>query len=566
MHEAYWVRLKGALAVACAVWIHPGQAGAAAIDPPAPEAIAAPAPAEALALPPMEPATATAQVAPATALPAATPQRYEGLFGSTPWGGRGIHRLVSGFSTPQHALVLGGSTGYSNVGHVFTQGDRNTRSNQSVDLAYTPVSGLEISATYHMLVNNYSGLAKRNLEVQGNPSLRIKYGRRVAGPVALGVQAMGTAPTSALGRGLAFHATTLDVSGLVSWQPHSRIEVVGNFGYTLDRSNRIFGVDSADALQRHAYQINRVSQLPYGVGAQGRITLGRVIDLQPFVEITGGLGLGGGATLQNDPFRLSAGAKLYPTTSKVLELVVGSDVALGGRPRLGSPFGGQPAYEVFAHLHAHLGQMIGVARGRADQASGASSEPAMARVIGDPTADMATFKLVGKVLDADTNRPIFGARVVVGEAEDVLLATDDATGTFHSWPISAGPGLIRVTAKALGYFDEQKLLPRPAADEVVQLSFAPKADLAQQRLATLRGSLRDARTGKPVPRGTVTLDALGLRVAADRQGRFSLRAKPGRYTVTFEAPHFAPLQRQLTLRPDETLLFSAELKSDNAEP
>ena len=190
----------------------------------------------------------------------------------------------------------------------------------------------------------------------------------------------------------------------------------------------------------------------------------------------------------------------------------------------------------------------------------------MAKVIGDPSGDMATFRLVGKVLDADTGKPIFGARVVVGEAADVLLATDDVTGAFHSWPISAGPGLIRVTAKASGYLDEERLLPRPAADEVVELSFTPKADLAQQRLATLSGSLRDARTGKPVPRGTVSIDALGLRVAADRQGRFTLRAKPGRYTVTFTAPGFAPLQRQLTLRPDETLMFGAEHKGDGAEP
>jgi hypothetical protein len=334
------------------------------------------------------------------------------------------------------------STGYSNVRNVFVPSDRNTRSAQSIDLAYTPVKGLEISATYRMLVDNYSGLAKRNLEAQGNPSLRVKYGHRLAGPVALGVQATGTLPTSALGRGLAPRATSLDVAGLVSWQPHSRIEVVGNFGYAMDRSNRIFGADSADVLQRYAYQINRVSQLPYGVGAQGRLTLGGAVDLQPFVEITGGLGLGGGATLKNDPFRLSAGAKIYPTTSQVLELAVGSDVALGGRPRAGSPFGGQPAYEVFARLHVHLGQMIGIARGRADQGT-ASADPALAKIIGDPTGDMATFRLEGKVLDADTGKPIFGARVIVGEAEDVLLATDDATGTFHSWPISAGPGLIR---------------------------------------------------------------------------------------------------------------------------
>lgn len=554
MHHTNWFRMVGALAVACAVTAQPGLASAAGPDQAADVQPAVRADAG--------PIEQGAQV-PVLPVPGSEPKAMlpEGVFGSTIWGGRGIHRLASGFGTPSQALVLSVSTGYSKVSGVFIAKDRNSRSDQSVDLAYTPVHGLELSASYRMMVDNYAGLVQRSLQTLGNPALRAKYGHRLAGPVAVGLQVAATMPTSALGHGLASWATGFDALALVSWQAHPRIEVVGNIGYSLDRSNHIFSANSADALQRHAYQINRVSQVPYGVGAQGRVTLGHRVDLQPFAEVTGGFGLGGGANLQNDPFRLSAGAKVYPTSHRVLELVVGSDVALGGRPRAHSPFGGQPAWEFFAHLHAHLGEIIRLAV-RPSVGSSTSGAAAMAQIVADPTRDMATFRLAGHVVDADTGKSIFGARVVVGEAEDILLATDDATGAFHSWPISAGLGLIRVTAKASGYQDEQKVVPRPAANEVVTLSFAPKAELAAQRLATLKGTLIDVRTGHAIGGGHVRIDALNLRVTADAQGGYSLRTKPGRHTVTFEAGPYRVVQRALTLRPNETLLFNAEMKPE----
>lgn len=560
MLELKKVSLLAALAIACVVSAHPCEAVAQVDKVVAPQAASAPG-------------TPTAEPSPAAAVAAAASQAQapikavpaEGVFGSTVWGGRGIHRLVSGFATPQGALVLGASAGYSRNKNLFFDGDRNTRANQSVDVAWAPLHGLELSASYRMLVNNYSGLAKRNLEAQGNPALRVKYGRNVARPVALGLQLGAAMPTSALGRGLSARATSLEATGLVSWQPHRRIEVVGNVGFFWDRSNVIFQNDSADALQRFAYQINRVNAVPYGLGAMGRITLGHHIDVVPFAELSGALGLGQGATLTNDPFRFTGGAKIYPTRSRVLELDVGAETALGGRLRQNSPFGGQPAWEVFAHLHAHLGEMVAMAN-RPSAPVVASDANGLAHVFGDPSHDMATFKLAGKVLDADSNRPIFGARVMVGEAEDVLLATDDQTGAFHSWPISAGPGLIRVTAKAMGYQDEERLLPRPQANEVVELVFAVKADAAKQRPAALKGVLHDARTAKPVPGGTVRIDALGLQVTADQAGRYTLKAKPGRYTVLFSAPRFAVQERVLTLRPNETMVFNAELRPEVGAP
>lgn len=550
MLEVNWLRLVGALTVACAILVHPNRAGAAGTDVP-------------VAGPSIVPeATPPAALSPLAPVPVAPP---EGVFGSTLWGGRGIHRLVSGFATTRQAIVLSGSSAYHNTSSVFLAGDRNTRASQSIDLAYAPSSGLELSVSYRLMLDNYSGLARRNLEAQGNPTLRVKYGHRVVGPVAMGLQAAATMPTSALGRGLTARATSAEFLGLVSWQAHPRIEVIGNFGYLMDRSDAIFAQDSADVLQRFAYQINRTKNaLPYGLGAQGRITLGHAVDLQPFVEITGVLGLDHGANLKNDPFRATGGIKLYPTRSKVLELALGADGALGGRPQRGSPFGGQPRWEMFAHLHAHIGQLFLGYRQAAIVP--VSQDGQLAKVFGDPSRDMATFRLEGKVLDADSKRPIFGARVMVGEAEDVLLATDDQSGSFRSWPISAGPGLIRVTARAMGYIDDERLIPRPRADEMAELNFALKADLAKQRLATLRGTFRDARSGKAIAGGKVTIDTLDILATADRSGKFSMRAKPGRYKVTFVASGFSKLERTLTLRPDETLLFNAELKPETTTP
>lgn len=151
---------------------------------------------------------------------------------------------------------------------------------------------------------------------------------------------------------------------------------------------------------------------------------------------------------------------------------------------------------------------------------------------------------------------------MVGEQNEVLLATDDATGRFASWPLSAKSGLIRVTARASGYLDQERVLPRPKQGAVVDLAFAPKADNARPHPALLRGIARDARTGKAVPGAVLLIEELGQRIVADGNGAFAAKVKPGRYRVRQSGAHYTEQTRVLTLRPNETLLYNADLRPD----
>lgn len=154
-------------------------------------------------------------------------------------------------------------------------------------------------------------------------------------------------------------------------------------------------------------------------------------------------------------------------------------------------------------------------------------------------------RLRGEVLDAATQQPVAGVRVVVGAHEQKT----DAKGAFVFPVVEAG--LVSVHAEAFGY---------AVRDEVVQL--APESDatltLSADKLgrgapAVLRG-LVESRRGQALD-ATVTIEGHAEPVPLGSDGRFSVTLPAGTYRLRVSAPGFVAQTHRLQLSEGEQAVF-----------
>lgn len=101
--------------------------------------------------------------------------------------------------------------------------------------------------------------------------------------------------------------------------------------------------------------------------------------------------------------------------------------------------------------------------------------------------------------------------------------------------------------------------------------------VAQER-AELRGTITDAESGETIPGANVVLPATGDGVAADADGRYTLRAEPGTTVVQFSAVGYESAVREVTLTaaqpktldialtPDVVALEQVEVAASRRQP
>jgi len=101
--------------------------------------------------------------------------------------------------------------------------------------------------------------------------------------------------------------------------------------------------------------------------------------------------------------------------------------------------------------------------------------------------------------------------------------------------------------------------------------------VAQER-AELRGTITDAESGETIPGANVVLPATGDGVAADADGRYTLRAEPGATVVQFSAVGYESAVREVTLTaaqpktldialtPDVVALEQVEVAASRRQP
>ena len=154
-------------------------------------------------------------------------------------------------------------------------------------------------------------------------------------------------------------------------------------------------------------------------------------------------------------------------------------------------------------------------------------------------------KIVGRVVDQE-GKPVKGATVfaVSTDRKYYGYATTDEEGHYE---ISSGlgTGVYTVTAVKMGYQSLPKTNVKVTAGETATVDL----QIAKLPSGTLKGYVKDAKTGKPIKNATVKVtSSFGVVVATvqtDENGYYEISAGlfTGTYNVTAEAPNYKPEEK-----------------------
>jgi outer membrane protein OmpA-like peptidoglycan-associated protein len=163
-----------------------------------------------------------------------------------------------------------------------------------------------------------------------------------------------------------------------------------------------------------------------------------------------------------------------------------------------------------------------------------------------------TGRVVGRVLSALDQTPVFGAILSFEGGAITPVATDDLEGKYSTYDLT--PGRVRLTASRAGY----KSLTQEAevrVGETALLDFALEPDAKK---GTLEGAVLNEKD-QPLAAKLELSGPVTLELTADAgSGRFTTELPAGSYTVKASAEGYMAKQRTLEVKEAGTL--SAEFK------
>lgn len=186
--------------------------------------------------------------------------------------------------------------------------------------------------------------------------------------------------------------------------------------------------------------------------------------------------------------------------------------------------------------------------------SAGGARPAESRTSVSPLVTTRTGRLVGRITNAATGRPLSGVEVSLGGQ----LAQTDRNGDFN---LSLALGRYALNAKFKGYVtttltitvpsggmrQDIAMRPEQATFQPVPITRTPSGGVMGVRKVNFEG-LVVSSSGSPVAGATVTFGQSSTRT--DRTGRFVINSlTPGTYEITISADGYAQYQSTVGLRP-----------------
>jgi hypothetical protein len=471
---------------------------------------------------------------------------------------------------------------------MFADDDTNERHSQRVGVLWVPIDNLEVWLQQAVVSNRNEEFVPNTNQSTGDPSLGVKYSYLLMPELGIAGAVNVMLPTSAQGTGLKPEALILDMLAIASYRATSWLDLHLNAGYRYDNSWAVFE-HTITPVQRFTAGISREDTILAGLGASSFFPIGDDMAVGPFAELSTGV-----ATRRSNesPIRATLGTKWFSLGPTVIDIILGVDLAINGTPVEGNVMAGIPPWQVFGNLSVHLNppkpkvqNLAAVACTDDTQCpSGqACADGYCARVMRDNGAcdsdsdctdgrvceagsctvvriePHPTFAIEGSVLDHRTGDPVGNAIVTFSGIDASPLAVEYKTGNFVSWPIETGDGLVKITAAAPGYRPEAKAIAKGNKDQVKRVAFKLHS-LSEAVTGEIKGSLKDARSGKPVRNGQVFIPILNQRIRTDHGGRFSARVKAGRYQVLISARKFVTQKKMIEIRAGDTVILNLDMR------
>jgi hypothetical protein len=490
-------------------------------------------------------------------------------------GMRGAHRVDSGFPIRAGDLILMLGTEYSTANDLFATGDTNQRNSQYITAVWSPFTSFALSVRQSIVSNRNTAFTPTTTQNLGDPRIALKYAVPLD-KLGVGAVVAVTLPTSAHGNGLSPNAYILDGYGAASYLATDFLSVSANVGYRLDKSNKIFKRDIL-AVQRFTAGISQENAILGGLGIETNFKLGDMMVLGPFAEFSA-------AVAKDGPMRATLGAKFSPFGMDNVELAVGADYAVAGVPKppatatsAASKMAGIPPWEVFGAVAAHLGPKPKTTPTTAgpqlcttdaeckdgqvcvDGFCGKIKE-VIKEVVKEVEKPAPAFTIEGGVFDQTSGEPVGNAVVAFSGVAGSALAVDYKTGTFKSWAIPCGEGLIKVSVAAPGYRPYEETIPKGKVGEAKSLTLKIQ-NAGEAAMGEIKGVLKDAANGNPIKNGQIFIPILSQKIKSDVEGKFSAQLKAGRYQVLISGPKYITQKKEVEIRAGDVVIFNVDMTS-----
>ncbi len=489
-------------------------------------------------------------------------------------GGVGLVR-VAGADLGARGLLR-----FTALGEYFQHGSfpvrdaENTRTAGTFALSYVPLDFLEVFAAYSVAANTNSRSSPPLIQALGDMALGARgarqWGRGFWAGAELRVMSfsgVGNQDVDRYAFGFAPRLLgTYDVRELNAQVP---LRAHANLGLLLDGTGDLVSSTRLNAAEEYALNINRYHRLALGLGVEAPLPL-----VTPFLEFSLEYPLGveseglvapdGQLVSAASAARKTLGLGFKVTAVRDVTLTVGAEFGLSRTVGLGVP--ATPPFNLFfgASYTVDLLQRSAPTK---------VVETVREQKVDSPAAPR-TGKVSGKVLDAQTRKPLAGVLVTVPGAGLPPVSTDPETGRFLTYALPAGA--VRLAVHKEGYrLVEHDMKLTPGETATVDLLMEPLA-----RPATLLLSTTSRK--KPVA-ATVRLKGpkeQELTTAASASEPLKVEVPSGEYALSVTAPgHLAQARRvkasegaplelafELEPTPKKKLVEVREGKLELAEP
>lgn len=495
------------------------------------------------------------------------------LFSNNLWGTRGAYHLQAARTvTPGTLLVVVGNS-FSAANSIFLRGDSNSAYTLQVGALWSPVEGFEVGLRQASVIDRYSDPLPTSLEVQGNPTLLLKWVAPFHNePYGVASYLTLSTPTSHGGSGLNLGASTLQFSAVGSYRVHPLIDLSANLGYIYDRSSQLFAGEQLSAPTRFAYNVNDVSsRASYGLAALSSFDVQEVVGISPFVELWGEYA--SSTDLAHNPFAATVGVKAYAAESRIVEGILGADLRLGGQPTANTP--GLPPWAVFFQMCLRTNEGLPpkdqILVARCDPSKPCEPghecegfacvkirEVVHEKVVAEAAKAPEIVSFAGSVIEAETGEPVSGAEVMV-EGQTGALTVDPLTGRFTLWPLIADGNPVKLKARALGYDDTEQVVIRTTAGARQAVTFNMHVAGGQQT-GVLRGTVRNSLTGEPIARVSVFIPSASMTVPVLADGSFEASLNVGRHQMLISAPGYDTQKKSVEVKNNQVVILNVDLR------